>query len=313
MTNPKAGQKQSDAGKLLRLFRLLNLLWNTSTGLRVEEIAQIQGISKRTAYRDLDILDQSGFVLIQEERSGRFRLSQARESGQLLGFDRAEADLLLTAIASTTPTKGRDRLITKLRSFANLPEPMVPNPTNPEAPTPYSLLHEAIRRKQCVLLMAYRSAHSRSERNRSIEPYAFSDDLSAVLAYEPSASAIKTFKLDRIGEVRILREPWKHEHLHQSPEQDPFGLPLGPESIEIKLSLGALSAQLFREEFPTHAHRLQPVSTQPNETATWLLHLRVGSMQCIGRFVLGLIDDVQIIGPSSFKKYLRDRIGQKLR
>jgi predicted DNA-binding transcriptional regulator YafY len=161
--------------------------------------------------------------------------------------------------------------------------------------------------------MAYRSAHSRSERNRSIEPYAFSDDLSAVLAYEPSASAIKTFKLDRIGEVRILREPWKHEHLHQSPEQDPFGLPLGPESIEIKLSLGALSAQLFREEFPTHAHRLQPVSTQPNETATWLLHLRVGSMQGIGRFVLGLIDDVQIIGPSSFKKYLRDRIGQKLR
>ncbi|MFZ9499133.1 MAG: hypothetical protein ACO28S_04010, partial [Bacteroidia bacterium] len=71
--------------------------------------------------------------------------------------------------------------------------------------------------------------------------------------------------------------------------------------------------QLFREEFPTHAHRLQPVSTQPNETATWLLHLRVGSMQGIGRFVLGLIDDVQIIGPSSFKKYLRDRIGQKLR
>ena len=170
-----------------------------------------------------------------------------------------------------------------------------------------------MRRKQCVLLMAYRSAHSRSERNRSIEPYAFSDDLSAVLAYEPSASAIKTFKLDRIGEVRMLREPWKYEHLHQSPEQDPFGLPLGPEAIEIKLSLGALSAQLFREEFPTHAHRLQPISAHANDTTTWLLHLRVGSMQGIGRFVLGLIDDVQIIAPASFKKYLRDRIGQKLR
>jgi len=313
VTNPKAGLKQSDAGKLLRLFRLLNLLWNTSNGLRVDEIAHLQNVSKRTAYRDLDILDQSGFVLIQDERSGRFRLSQARESGQLLGFDRAEADLLLTAMAGTSPSKGRERLITKLRSFSTLPNPVLPDVETNNSETPYSLLHEAIRRKQCVLLMAYRSAHSRSERNRNIEPYAFSEDLSSVWAYEPSASSNKTFKLDRIGQVRVLRESWKHEHLHQSPERDPFGMPLGPEAIEIKLILGNLSAQLFREEFPSHAHRLQEVPVLPNESPSWLLHLRVGSMQGIGRFVLGLIDDVHILSPASFKKYLRNRIGDKLR
>lgn len=313
MTNPKAGLKQSDAGKLLRLFRLLNLLWNTANGLRVDDIAQLQNISKRTAYRDLDILDQSGFVLIQDQPSGRFRLSQARESGQLLGFDRAEADLLLTAMAGTSPSQARERLITKLRSFSTLPElgQAALKPANSE--TPYSLLHEAIRRKQCVVLMAYRSAHSRSERNRSIEPYAFSEDLSSIWAYEPSASSNKTFKLDRIGQVRILRESWKHEHLHQSPERDPFGMPLGPEAIEIKLILGNLSAQLFREEFPSHAHHLQEVPVPPNESPSWILHLQVGSMQGIGRFVLGLIDDIQILSPASFKKYLRNQIGQKLR
>ncbi|MFM8787042.1 MAG: hypothetical protein ACKOFE_05260, partial [Bacteroidota bacterium] len=71
--------------------------------------------------------------------------------------------------------------------------------------------------------------------------------------------------------------------------------------------------QLFREEFPGFAHCLQAIPHNPNETPTFEIRLRVGHLQGIGRFVLGLIDDIQIIGPSEFKAYLRTRIGQKLR
>lgn len=313
MTSPPKGRKQSDAGKLLRLFRLLNLLWHTPTGLRVDELALNQEVSKRTVYRDLEILEQSGFVLNQDERSGRFRLQQARESAGLLGFDRVEADILLHALAASSPTKVRDRLLSKLRSIGTPAGLIHKDGSTAKANTAYSKLHEAIQRQQCVILMDYRSAHSRSERNRSIEPYAFSDDLSAVLAYEPSASANKTFKLERIGEVRVLKETWKHVLRHQKIERDPFGMPLDSEAIEIRLRLGELSSQLFREEFPAFAYLLQEIQHQPNDSPSCEIRLRVGNMQGIGRFVLGLIDDIHIISPPSFKKYLRDRIGQKLR
>lgn len=313
MTSPKIGRKQSDAGKLLRLFRLLNLLWNTTSGLRVEEIAVQQEISKRTAYRDLQILEQSGFVLRQDERSGRFRLNQARDSGSILGFNRAEAEILLHALAASAPTKERDRLLTKLRSLGTPAGRLNKASNTTLAHSPYSRLHEAIQRQQCVILMAYRSANSHTERNRSIEPYAFTQDLSAVIAYEPSASANKTFKLDRIGEVRILPERWKNEHRHHGMVRDPFGMPLGSDAIEVHLRLGELSAQLFREEFPAFAPLLQKLSKHPNENPSWELRLRVGNLQGIGRFVLGLIDDIQILGPVAFKKYLRTSVGQKLR
>ncbi len=313
MTNPKAGRKQSDAGKLLRLFRLLNLLWNTPTGLRVEELAFQQEISKRTVYRDLEILDQSGFILKQDERSGRYRLQQAKESSSLLGFDRIEADILLHALALSPPTKERDRLLTKLRSLGTSAGLLHQASHTASAHSAYSRLHEAIQRQLCVILMDYRSANSHTERNRNLEPYAFTDDLSSVIAFEPSASANKAFKLERIGEVRVLQEPWKHERRHQKIEQDPFGMPLGPEATEIHLRLGELSSQLFREEFPAFAHLLQEIHQNPSNTQSCEIHLRIGNMQGIGRFVLGLIDDIEIIAPSSFKNYLRNRIGQKLR
>jgi predicted DNA-binding transcriptional regulator YafY len=313
VTSPKCGRKQSDAGKLLRLFRLLNLLWNTPAGLRVEEIASVQEISKRTAYRDLEILEQSGFVLSQDARSGRFRLQQARDSAGLLGFDRVEADILLHSLAASPPTKMRDRLLTKLRALGTPAGLLSKAGTTASVHSPYSHLHEAIRLRQCVILMAYRSANSHTERNRSIEPYAFTEDLSAVMAYEPSASANKTFKLERIGEVRVLNENWRHEHRHQKIERDPFGMPFGVDATEIHLQLGELSAQLFREEFPAFAPLLQQLPQHPSDAPVWDLRVRAGNLQGIGRFVLGLIDDIQILGPASFKAYLKTRIGHKLR
>jgi hypothetical protein len=42
------------------------------------------------------------------------------------------------------------------------------------------------------------------------------------------------------------------------------------------------------------------------------LHLRVADYRGIGRFVLGLVDDVGVIGPPDFLEYLRTRAGSLL-
>jgi predicted DNA-binding transcriptional regulator YafY len=309
MSSLQRTNKSSDAGKLLRIFRLLHLLWNTANGLRVEEIARLQEVSKRTAYRDLLVLEESGFVLLRDERSGRIRLGKAKDSAQMIGFDKSEAELLLTAVTGLPATKGRERLVDKLRSFGFGPS----RNTNQTGQRHYAQLHQAIQKKVQVLLMDYRSAHSKSSRHRRIEPYAFTDDLSSVLGYEAATSSNKTFKLERIGEVRPLTEPWAHEFLHQPSDRDPFGLPLQEEQCLIRLQLGNLSAQLLQEEFPAAARHLQALNTHHPGEEKWLFEIKVSSMAGIGRFVLGLIDDIEILEPASFKTFLRQRIGNKIR
>ncbi len=57
------------------------------------------------------------------------------------------------------------------------------------------------------------------------------------------------------------------------------------------------------EEFPLASKVLQKVSD--NE---WLLDTEVCSFEGVGRFVIGLIDDIEIMDSPEFQKYIDSRI-----
>ena len=44
------------------------------------------------------------------------------------------------------------------------------------------------------------------------------------------------------------------------------------------------------------------------ENGTWLLSLDVCSYIGIGRFVLGLFDDIEVVGDEGFKRYLKEKL-----
>ena len=63
------------------------------------------------------------------------------------------------------------------------------------------------------------------------------------------------------------------------------------------------AANLLREEYPLSE---QTLTQQDNQT--WLLQTEVCSYEGVGRFVLGLYDDIQIIESPQFQTYIDKRI-----
>ena len=69
----------------------------------------------------------------------------------------------------------------------------------------------------------------------------------------------------------------------------------------IKLKLGLRSANLLMEEFPLSIKHLKKLSN--NE---WLLDTDVCSYDGVGRFVMGLLDDIEIIDSQEFEQHIAE-------
>ena len=69
------------------------------------------------------------------------------------------------------------------------------------------------------------------------------------------------------------------------------------------MCLGHLSYNVLIEEYPNTAKYIQ----QTND-GKYLLEMDVCSYLGIGRFVLGLFDDIEVIGDEGFKAYLQEKI-----
>ena len=77
------------------------------------------------------------------------------------------------------------------------------------------------------------------------------------------------------------------------------------ELIAVKLKLGRLSYNLLMEEYPL-AERY--ISTLDKDH--WLLNTQVANLQGVGRFVIGLMDDIEIIESPELKDYISTYIKQ---
>ena len=71
------------------------------------------------------------------------------------------------------------------------------------------------------------------------------------------------------------------------------------ERLPLKLKLGLRSTSLLLEEFPLASKHLQQISD--NE---WMLETEVCSYDGVGRFVLGLMGDIEIIDSPEFLRYI---------
>ena len=87
--------------------------------------------------------------------------------------------------------------------------------------------------------------------------------------------------------VEILDTPWLHEDKHRQVFTDIFMFS-SEERHRVKLRLGQLSHNLFKEEYPQGAHYITPI-----EEGSWLLDIEVCDYRGLGRFVLGLFKDIR--------------------
>ncbi len=292
-----------DQPKIERLLRLMKLL-TANTTYTVDQLAERLDMSRRTIYRYIDTFRDAGFVI---KKSGDcIRLDKAsphfKDISQLVHFTEEEAVILKSAIESIDDTNLlKQNLKKKLYAVYDnktLADTVV---KGKNAPNIRNLI-EAIEEEQQVILKGYQSAHGSAVRDRKVEPFAFTTNYVQVWCYDLEDGRCKLFKSSRIATVELTDQPWQHKEQHQEGFIDIFRMHgSGEERTRIVLELGLLSYNLLIEEYPLAERDLKPLGE-----GRWLLDTVVAGMAGVGRFVVGLLDNIRIVEGEPLKAYLHD-------
>ncbi|MCG8309496.1 MAG: transcriptional regulator [Cytophagales bacterium] len=292
-----------DQPKFDRLLRLMKMLTGNIT-YTVTDLAERFDMSERTIYRYIDTFREAGFVIKKEENSFRIDKSSPyfKDISSLIHFTNEEAYLLKNAIESIDENNLiKQNLKKKLYTVYNykiLAETVVKgkNAIN------INRLVGAIEKQRQVLLRDYSSAHSSEVRTRLVEPFAFTINYIQLWAFEPKTQSNKLFKVSRIDKVEVLTDSWKYFAKHREGHIDVFRIS-SEELLPVTLKLSLRAANLLVEEYPLAEKYL--ITNGCNE---WIFEANVCSYEGVGRFVLGLLNEIEIVGPNEFRAFIRQRI-----
>jgi predicted DNA-binding transcriptional regulator YafY len=294
---------ENDAGKLHRLFRLLVLL-SSKQGFTLEELGEKLEVTARTVRRDLEIISAAGFS-VGQRKSGRRFLEEPADVPSRVTFDPNEATLLREALLVYPDRPVINALLKKLSTLTRTDEDRVGLIISNRIPEHVHRLEESIVQKKQVILNDYRSASSATIRNRRVEPYGFLDGGRMLVAVEVASRTSKQWKVARIGSVTLTDTPASLDVYYEDIAEDPFGTHVkNPDRMALKMQLSLRAAELMKEEYP----RTIPFIKAEKSGNTFLFDAEIFSFEPAGRFVLGLMNDVEVLGSPHFLAHLRGRI-----
>ena len=288
--------------KSRRLLQLLMLL----SGKRyysMDELVNKFEYSERSLYRDLDEIEAAGFLL--ERNNGKYRLqtnpSETKTLQRLFHFTEEEAAVLyetLNMMGETSEVKSR--LVRKLHTFYDLK--VLESLKKKDDINKTQQIAESIRKKKQLTLKNYQSSNSNEVRDRRVEPFEFSPNYHAVWALDLGDRICKQFKVSRIEEVELLESSWHNENLHKRPFTDVFRMAASEPIDTLTLGLNLRACNLLKEEYPSSTEYIS------GDDNAFTLQCKIADYKGVGRFVLGLLPDIQIIESPKFKKYIQAEI-----
>lgn len=289
--------------KLERELNLLLLLAG-NRGYTSEQICDRMGISRRNFYYYLEFFRDCGFIV--EKVGGVFSIDRQSPFFTRLQerIDFTEDEMLTVRRLLEASNKSdaiTANLMKKLDRFYDF-NILTDNELREQSAHNVSELHRAIKFKRMAVLHRYTSPHSKTEQDRLVEPFMLMNNNNEVRCYEPRSGMNKTFKVSRMADVEVLDDQWMNEERHRMMYTDIFMFS-DEQQQEVEMTLGPLSYNILKEEYPASA---KYITALPE--SRWLLRLPVCSYAGIGRFVLGLYDDICVKGDEGFLNYLKEKI-----
>lgn len=289
--------------KLEKELELL-LLLTENRNYTVKQICDKLDMSKRNVYYYLEFLRDTGFKM--EKYGNCWSIDRSSPFfGKIIervSFTEEEAitirRLLDNVERSSALVETLKRKIDKFYDFEILADDKV----SEKAAHNIGVLHDAIKFRRQAVLRGYSSPHSKTKRDRLVEPFMLMDGNREVRCYEPASGLNKTFKIVRMEDVEMLADGWSFKDKHRKMFTDLFMFS-GDKTMKVDLMLGQLARNLMVEEYPRATNYMEQ-----KDKSHWLLQLEVCSYIGIGRFVLGLFDDIEILGDEGFREYLHDKV-----
>ena len=293
-----------DQPKIERLLRLMKLMTG-NVNYTVNDLAERLDTTYRSIYRYIESFKDAGFV-VQKLDGGVYKLSKEsphfKDISQLVHFTDEEAHIvnqLIEALDDTNMLK--QNLRKKLCSVYNCTS-MASSVVHGANASNVNSLVDAIERRSQVVLRGYASSHTGNCRDRVVEPFGFTTNYVQVWCYEPESGMNKLFKTSRIASVEVLDREWKYADRHNEGYIDIFRM-TGYEQYDVKLRLGMLAHNLLIEEYPLAERDITALDEN-----SWLLDTKVCNYRGVGRFVMGLMDDIEIVDSPEFVDYIKQQV-----
>lgn len=288
-----------DQPKIERMLRLMKMM-SGNENYTIDELGKKLGMSYRSVYRYIDTFKASGFVVVKV-RSNVYRIGKMPRShvdmSKLIYFSEEEAYLVNSMIDGLHPTnqlkidlKKKLSAIYSCTSIANYVH-------SEDTASNIQELEKAVREKKKVILKAYESANSKGVSDRFVEPFEFTTNCIDIWGYDLEKKECRVFKISRISSVVILEDTWTNEEKHQKSKTDCFRMS-SFEQTPVKLELSLMAKNLLIEEFPLAQKDLKEYNGK------WILDTMVSNMAGVGRFVIGLADEIKIIDSPALDDYI---------
>ena len=315
-----------DQPKISRILRLIVLLSGNRI-YTVDELAAELETSQRTIYRYIDTFKEAGFA-VEKVDDYKYRLVSigrgVKDLHNIVYFSPEEAFVVNRLIDSLDPSNSlKNELRRKLSAIYDKTS-IADFTDRPSTAAKVQALVEAIRDKKVVRLVNYSSSHSGTVADHLVEPFQMTSNYAGVWAYDLADGKNKRFIVLRMGDVQKTADTWTNERSHQSQPMDVFRFH-GDVEYHIVLRLNTLAKNLLLEEFPLaekylsaqnglleeemclmqEVLELPPHDMENEEEEYWIWDGPVRGLDGVGRFVMGLEGNVEVMEGDELIAYLK--------
>ncbi len=294
-----------DQPKIQRMLRLMALL-SSQVEYTVDELAERLEMSQRTIYRYIDSFREAGFS-VEKVRDYVYRLTTVREGvadlSDIVYFSPEEAYIVNRLIdgldADNALRSGLRQKLAAIYDRTSIAE--VGGRTSNARKV--QLLVDAIRGKKVVHLHGYASSRAGKTKDYRVEPFSFAANYASFWAFDLADGVNKRFKIARLEEVEVTVHPWTMAYAHHETPMDAFRIH-GDTAYRVVLRMNNIAKNLMVEEYPLTEADIREDAERPDKQG-WIYDGTVRGMEGIGRFVLGLEANIDVLEGAALMAYLR--------
>jgi predicted DNA-binding transcriptional regulator YafY len=286
--------------KILRVLQLITLL-RKAPPKSIRFLAGVLESTDRTVYRYLDLVKELGFEL-HKDHNNKFQIVGGDEFRQI-SFSNEEVLLLRDLVMTTGKDNNlRDSLLQKiyLQSELAIQGNQI---LKANLGKMVEKINSSISENKRILLKGYHSLNTQKISDRIIEPITLTDNYNSVCGFEIETQLNKYYNLERITEVIQLEDEQQFHQFHQLDEMDVFGFSeKNGQKFRVELLVSLRAYILLKEQYP----KIDSFITKEINTKKYRVKIDVNNPKPITRFILGLKEDIEVIGSESFLEHLSE-------
>ncbi|MEW6184793.1 MAG: YafY family protein [Thermodesulfobacteriota bacterium] len=280
-------------------------------------LAEDLGVSERTVFRYLNTLQTAGFPVFFDTEKGGYGFMEgysmkkpdlSPEEALALGISRK----MMAGMGSgweASMKKIEDKLLVKK---TDLPRHIVLSGRTlaPEVSVFLNRIHQAISRFQRIK-MSYRALHSDEKSKRKVDPYYlfFEDDFWYFRGFCHLRQEVRTFALDRIGEMNLLEEYFLPRGA--APEEElagAFGTVVNGVPAEVVLRFDP-ECRPYLQRKRWHASQRERLL----KDGRLELRFTVNGLEGITPWIHRWLPRVEVVGPKKLREQIREELKRALK